>query len=349
MIHSKLPCFNPSKFLPTSRLARLRLVLFLLLTFTCNQHQARTNRPTAAAASSKSRSIYAMYPTVDEKIMLEKRYGRRTPLPIHNRHRSPSNARTRRSIIIYIALICGLFLGVIYVVPSLSQYFYPQPELPVVNILPVVNPHEPYGTPSSSSSTTPSSNTTKVPLEAHIMSKCPDARDCLRDLVVPAMERVVDAVDFKLSYIGKVDDDDNIQCMHGQTECLGNMMMLCAAQLYPDNVKISLGFSTCLIMSYQKIPQRDLVQGCAMEHSVDFEKLNACISADGHGLDLLESSIERSRDAGVTKSCTVRVDGEKWCIRDGGAWKECEGGHEVSDLVEEVEKLYKKGNESDKS
>lgn len=41
-----------------------------------------------------------------------------------------------------------------------------------------------------------------VPLEAHIMSKCPDARDCLRDLIVPAMERISDKVDFRLSFIG---------------------------------------------------------------------------------------------------------------------------------------------------
>ena len=41
-----------------------------------------------------------------------------------------------------------------------------------------------------------------VPLEAHIMSKCPDAKDCLRDLVVPAMEDIVDMVDFNLSFIG---------------------------------------------------------------------------------------------------------------------------------------------------
>lgn len=41
-----------------------------------------------------------------------------------------------------------------------------------------------------------------VPLEAHIMSKCPDARDCLRDMIVPAMERISDKVDFRLSFIG---------------------------------------------------------------------------------------------------------------------------------------------------
>ena len=43
----------------------------------------------------------------------------------------------------------------------------------------------------------------RIPLEAHVMSKCPDARDCLRDLVVPAMEEIVDFVDFKLSFIGE--------------------------------------------------------------------------------------------------------------------------------------------------
>lgn len=43
----------------------------------------------------------------------------------------------------------------------------------------------------------------KVPLEAHIMSKCPDARDCLKDMILPAMISVSEKVDFKLSYIGK--------------------------------------------------------------------------------------------------------------------------------------------------
>lgn len=42
----------------------------------------------------------------------------------------------------------------------------------------------------------------RVPLEAHIMSKCPDARDCLHDMILPAMMNVSHKVDFKLSYIG---------------------------------------------------------------------------------------------------------------------------------------------------
>ena len=44
---------------------------------------------------------------------------------------------------------------------------------------------------------------TKVPLEIHIMSKCPDARDCLQKLVLPAMANVSEKVEFKMSFIGK--------------------------------------------------------------------------------------------------------------------------------------------------
>ena len=42
----------------------------------------------------------------------------------------------------------------------------------------------------------------RVPLEAHIMSKCPDAKDCLHDMILPAMQNISHKVDFKLSYIG---------------------------------------------------------------------------------------------------------------------------------------------------
>lgn len=44
---------------------------------------------------------------------------------------------------------------------------------------------------------------TKIPLEAHIMSKCPDAQACLQKLVLPAMEKISDKVDFKLSFIAR--------------------------------------------------------------------------------------------------------------------------------------------------
>lgn len=128
--------------------------------------------------------------------------------------------------------------------------------------------------------------------------------------------------------------------MHGETECLGDMLSLCADNLYSNDTKVSLGFSTCLIMSYARIPQRELVESCALEHGVDFQKLNGCISEEGKGLDLLRASVERSLAAGATTSCTVRLEGKQWCVRDGGQWKNCDSGSETGDLVKEVEKLY---------
>jgi hypothetical protein len=55
---------------------------------------------------------------------------------------------------------------------------------------------------------------------------------------------------------------------------------------------------------------------------------------------LLRGSVERSREGGVSKSCTVRVDGRIRCIRDGGKWKDCEGGSGVGDLVGDIERLW---------
>lgn len=137
-----------------------------------------------------------------------------------------------------------------------------------------------------------------------------------------------------------VDANDSIHCKHGPGECLGDMIALCAGDLYPKDSVISLGFSNCLVSSYPKIPSRELVESCALEHGVSFDDLNGCISEEGKGLDLLEQSVERSQAAGVTKSCTVRVDNTIWCIRDGGQWKDCPNGSDVKSLVKEMEKLY---------
>ncbi|KAH8678738.1 hypothetical protein BGZ60DRAFT_360800, partial [Tricladium varicosporioides] len=180
-----------------------------------------------------------------------------------------------------------------------------------------------------------------VPLEAHIMSKCPDAQDCLKLLVLPAMMQVVDKVNFTLSFIGTPTNNDGVDCMHGPSECLGNIIELCAASLYPDP-KTYLGFTMCLTKDYKDIPQRSLVEDCSLEHGIDFAKLNECAVKDngGHGVSMLRESVRRSKDAGVTKSCTVRLDEKIYCIRDSRQWKDCPSGSGVNDLIIAVEKLY---------
>ena len=131
--------------------------------------------------------------------------------------------------------------------------------------------------------------------------------------------------------------------MHGPAECLGNIILLCAAHLYPDP-KLHLGFANCMVADYYDIPDRDLVESCALEHSLSFGRINDCISDDSaHGMSLLRESVERSAAKNVTRSCTVRLQGKVRCIRDGGRWKECEDRSEVGDLVRDVEELYGPG------
>ena len=103
------------------------------------------------------------------------------------------------------------------------------------------------------------------------------------------------------------DKDDSVVCKHGPEECLGNMIELCAADLYPDP-KIYLGFTMCLTRQYQRIPDEDLVKDCALEHSIEFDRLNGCVSRlDGYGIALLRDSVQRSAHAGISISCTVRT------------------------------------------
>jgi hypothetical protein len=138
--------------------------------------------------------------------------------------------------------------------------------------------------------------------------------------------------------------DDGVSCMHGPEECLGDILELCAARLYPAP-KVHLGFTMCLTRSYEKIPERALLEDCALEHGVDFEALNTCaVDRDGVlAVDALRASFARSAAAGVSTSCTVRLDGRVRCVRDGGEWRDCEAGSTVEDLVADIVDLYARG------
>lgn len=122
------------------------------------------------------------------------------------------------------------------------------------------------------------------------------------------------------------------------------MILLCAAELYPDPI-ISLGFANCLVSDYDDIPDRALVEDCALEHGMDFAKVNACIGDDdGAAVELLRASVERSEEVGVKTSCTLRVAGKVRCVRDGGEWRDCGNGSSVGSLVGDLERIYGEWN-----
>ena len=78
---------------------------------------------------------------------------------------------------------------------------------------------------------------------------------------------------------------------------MGNIIELCAFKLYPDP-KISLGFTMCLERDYHNIPERSLIEDCALEHAIDFKELNECATRDdgGYGVGMLRDSVRRSTD-----------------------------------------------------
>lgn len=94
----------------------------------------------------------------------------------------------------------------------------------------------------------------------------------------------------------------------------------------------------CLTKEYEKIPERELLEDCALEHGMDFQKINKCTTdEDGQlAVDRLKASFKHSASVNVTKSCTVRLDNKVRCIRDGGKWYDCEGGSKPEDLVQDI-------------
>lgn len=78
---------------------------------------------------------------------------------------------------------------------------------------------------------------------------------------------------------------------------MGNIIELCARELYPDP-KINLGFIMCLTKDYKHIPERALVEDCALEHAIDIKAINECATRDdgAYGMDLLRHSIQRTSD-----------------------------------------------------
>lgn len=133
-------------------------------------------------------------------------------------------------------------------------------------------------------------------------------------------------------------------CMHGPGECLGDAVLLCGETIYPYNDVAErsrtsfVPFTECLIHDYQQLPGHDFIKKCAKEGSLDFEKINQCISEPGFdgGIEMLRRSFVHSEHLGVRTSCTIRLAGKSRCIRDGGVWKDCESGSRVEDLVRDI-------------
>lgn len=106
----------------------------------------------------------------------------------------PSNPHRDRTLCRRIYIAISLFLATWILTRSLLPYILESSNNTVNSQRTTIE--------NASSHPFSGNKTHRVALEAHIMSKCPDAKACLHELVVPAMEKVSDKVDFELSFIG---------------------------------------------------------------------------------------------------------------------------------------------------
>lgn len=188
----------------------------------------------------------------------------------------------------------------------------------------------------------------KVPVQLGVMSQCPDALLC-ESAFNDVLNYASDKVELSLVYIARADDSQHIgiRCLHGPTECAGNIQQLCAAKYTP--FKEWWSFVQC--ENYQgrsKIGLPETAELCSKTANIDWEGsgVGDCVgdnSEGEEGVKLLKESIILQQELGITKSCTVMLSGRKICVHDGD-WKECPRGHTVKDFVDQIEEEYNRLN-----
>ncbi|KAI9323180.1 hypothetical protein BX666DRAFT_1884078 [Dichotomocladium elegans] len=197
-----------------------------------------------------------------------------------------------------------------------------------------------YGNVSAAAPTSaPATAPAPVPVELFVMSKCPDKGVC-EEVFDQVLREVKVPVSLSVNYIAKANPAEALQyeCMHGESECIGNIQELCYRQVYPD-YRDWFGFALCLNDRLREIGiDPELPYQCATKLGQSYAPVDACVKSN-LGIELLGKSVERTQSLGVRKSCTIYIDNKQRCIRDGG-WKECDEGHEVADFVRMIEESY---------
>uniref|UniRef100_V5EX73 Uncharacterized protein n=1 Tax=Kalmanozyma brasiliensis (strain GHG001) TaxID=1365824 RepID=V5EX73_KALBG len=204
----------------------------------------------------------------------------------------------------------------------------------------------------------------RVNVTLAVMSRCPDALAC-----EAAFDKVLDRVNAKthltMTYIGTIDNDSKhnkygADCMHGEQECAGNVQQLCVQDalnpvragedydLSPSAAqKKWWNFLQCQnYAGTSKIGNEDLAQRCLRlvdGPSWDKDGIAKCVHGK-RGRKLLQHSIKASKAANLGTSCTIVFENGKRCTRDGGAWKNCDLGHQPSDFVNEIERIWSDKN-----
>jgi len=170
-----------------------------------------------------------------------------------------------------------------------------------------------------------------VQVDLFVMSKCPDASFC-ENVFSTVVKQVGSIMDLKVNYIAK---GSPLQCMHGNSECIGNTQQLCVADLYPKNSTFGytwFNFMLCQDETLSNIPNNG--QTCASRLNLNWSSINQCTTGD-RGQKLFQASVAYTQSFNVGTSCTIYLQKQPRCVHDG-VWKNCPGGYEIADFVRDI-------------
>jgi len=179
----------------------------------------------------------------------------------------------------------------------------------------------------------------RVKVSFYVMSKCPDATIC-ESLFGPVVQKLSSIIDLHVDYIERgAFSLQNQSCLHGPTECVGNMQQLCVQDLSstyaPHKHSVSMttsaraaadqtlwwNFAQCQTADRLNIPDNSAT--CASSVGLSQSTIDDCVSTKGP--QLLYDSAIRTQKAGQSVSCTMTINDKFWCQHDS-TWKNCPEG-----------------------
>ena len=120
----------------------------------------------------------------------------------------------------------------------------------------------------------------KVSVGVFVESLCPGCKQDFAEQVFPAYELLQDIIDMNIVPYGNAEIDleaKELECQHGEGECIANSYMQCAKDIYPYTSRY-IPFFKC-IMEYsdkENVLEDLLYRDCAVYAAVDLAAIKEC-------------------------------------------------------------------------
>jgi len=158
------------------------------------------------------------------------------------------------------------------------------------------------------------SNAPAVSVRIHGMSKDANLGTILKFFAYILSSLGSDVVDIDLGFVMRTNRDypTGFWAPNGQSEVIGNAMILCAKKL--SDVSIAIQFATCLTDNADIVPSN--AEMCAKTLSLDYDALRQCVMSDD-GKQLLKNALTLTLKDSVSWSPTVVIEDKIFCSWGG--------------------------------